>query len=352
MTSPLPVLVTAMGGGGHGEQILKALKLAESDRYRLIGADANPKCPQFQDVDSHGVLPLASDPDYMHALFALCDLHGIKALFHGCEPELKLFSKHRAEIERRGIFLPINPDSVIDIGMDKEKTFAFLAEHGFDVPRYLRVTNRDELRQVDWFPLVAKPSVGGGGSSDVFIVQSQKELLALADYLGLERISGSFVLQEYVGTPEQEFTVGVLHDMDGAYINSIAVRRMLLGQLNIRSRVANRTGREEMGKQLVISSGVSQGEVGRFPEVTEPCRKIAELLGVQGAINVQCRLVNGKIMVFEINPRFSGTTSLRAMVGYNEPDLLIRRHLMGENLETDFAYEEATILRSLTETKV
>ena len=34
--------------------------------------------------------------------------------------------------------------------------------------------------------------------------------------------------------------------------------------------------------------------------------------------------------MFEINPRFSGTTSLRAMVGYNEPDVLIRHHVLGE----------------------
>ena len=288
----------------------------------------------------------------MDALFELCDMYEVKALFHGCEPELKLFRKHRKEIERRGIFLPINPDSVIDICMDKERTFAFLAENGIDVPRYKRVKTRDELCDVDWFPLVLKPSIGGGGSSDVFIVQSQKELLALADYLGFEHIADSFVLQEYVGTPEQEYTVGVLHDMEGSYINSIAVRRMLSGQLNIRSRVVNRTGRDEFGKYLVISSGVSQGEVGRFPTVTNQCSKIAELLGVHGAINIQCRLVNGKIMVFEINPRFSGTTSLRAMVGYNEPDLLLRKHVIGETLEVGFAYEDATILRSLIESKV
>ncbi len=83
-----------------------------------------------------------------------------------------------------------------------------------------------------------------------------------------------------------------------------------------------------------------------------PSQRIAAALGVQSAVNIQCRLVNGEIYVFEINPRFSGTTSLRAMIGYNEPDVLIRHHVLGEDIEPDFAYAEGTILRGLCETYV
>ena len=65
------VLVTAMGGGGHGEQILKALLLAKKGRYKIIGADANPDCPQFSLVDESVVLPFANSPNYMERLFEL-----------------------------------------------------------------------------------------------------------------------------------------------------------------------------------------------------------------------------------------------------------------------------------------
>jgi carbamoyl-phosphate synthase large subunit len=53
--------------------------------------------------------------------------------------------------------------------------------------------------------------------------------------------------------------------------------------------------------------------------------------------------------VFEINPRFSGTTSLRAMVGFNEPDLLIRRHVLQEKIEPHFKYGSGIIVRGLSE---
>lgn len=344
------VLVTAIGGGGHGDQILKALRLASPGGYLIFGADANPHCPQAALVEQFVTLPLARDPNYLTVLLQICKELGVDALFHGCEPELLLFAANRKLIEDAGIFLPINDTALIQLCMDKAKTNARLAELGFPAPRYVNATSENEFEDIDWFPVVVKPAVGGGGSANVYIAQDMKELKALAVYLGLGDITSGFMIQEYVGTPDQEFTVGVLHDLDGRYVNSIAVKRHLNSGLSVRTSVVNRTGRKELGPRLVISSGVSQGDIGRYAEVTTQCREIADRLGSRGPLNLQCRFVNGKVRVFEINPRFSGTTSLRAMTGLNEPDLLVRRHLLGQDIGQDAPYQEATILRSLAET--
>lgn len=344
------VLVTAIGGGGHGDQILKALRLAPPGRYQIFGADANPHCPQASLVDQFVTLPLARDSDYMIVLLRTCKELGVQALFHGCEPELLLFATNRLVIEDAGIFLPINDTALIQLCMDKAKTNARLAELGFPAPRYVTVTSESEFDGVDWFPVVVKPAVGGGGSANVYIAQDLKELKALAAFLDLGGITSGFMIQEYVGTPDQEFTVGVLHDLEGRYVNSIAVNRHLNSGLSVRTSVANRTRRKELGPRLVISSGVSQGDIGRFDKVTTQCREIADRLGSRGPLNLQCRFVDGTVRVFEINPRFSGTTSMRAMVGLNEPDLLVRRHLMNQDIGQNAPYQEATILRSLAET--
>ena len=103
---------------------------------------------------------------------------------------------------------------------------------------------------------------------------------------------------------------------------------------------------------MALSNGISQGEIGRFPAVTAECERIALALGSRGSINLQCRLVGDKVFVFEINPRFSGPTSLRAMVGYNEPDVLIRKHLLSESIQPRFEYGSGVILRGLTESLV
>lgn len=346
------VLITAIGGGGYGGQILKALRQAPTQRYLLVGADASESCPQFEEVDHAARLPLARDQGYLDALFTLCEQFQIRAVFPGCEPELKVMAAARQEFDARGILLMAAEQAFIELCLDKEQANQRLTELGYAPPRYLKVSDRETLAQVDWFPVVVKPSIGAGGSANCFIAQNRQELMALCDYLGLENIAGSFIVQEYVGTPEEEYTVGVLHDLAGDYINSIAVRRVMSGQLNIRSSVPNRTGEQRLGPRLVISSGVSQGHVGRFESVTRQCRDIALALGARGAVNVQCRLVDGVVRVFEINPRFSGTTSIRAMVGYNEPDVLLRRHLMNEAVEVDFPYEEGLVLRELKELRI
>lgn len=349
MSKRIPILITAVGGGGHGEQILKALRAAKNDNYYIVGADANEHCPQFALVDESLTLPLASSEDYMDRLYETCEKYKIQALFHGCEPELKLFSKHADSIRAKGIFLPINPPEVIDLCMDKEKTNEKLEELGLMPPQYASIKTKAELEDIDWYPVVVKPSIGGGGSANVYIAQNKPELISLLDYLGIEQVSGTYVIQEYVGTPEDEYTVGVLFDMDGNYLNSIAVHRYMSGQLNIRTRVPNRTGRAELGPTLLISSGISHGYVGKFEEVTSQCVEIAKQIGVRGAANIQCRFVDGQVKVFEINPRFSGTTSIRALMGYNEPDVLLRKHLCGETIQQDFTFDEGIVLRGLTE---
>ncbi len=347
---PLPVMVTAIGGGGHGEQILKALRLAGADRYWIVGGDASANCPQFDLVHQPVVLPRASHPEYMDALLAVCRRFEVRALFHGCEPELMMFSRHREKIAAAGIFLPINPPDVIDTCMDKFKTVSFLSDHGFQPPWSAVFSAKEAISGVPGYPIVVKPLRGGGGSRDCFIAQNDRQLEILAEYLDV--VNEPFLLQEYVGTPQDEYTVGVLHDMDGNFINSIAVRRLVAGALNMRLSIRNKTNRKDLGDYLVVSSGVSHGRIDDYPEVRTQCEQIAAAIGARGAVNIQCRFVDGKVKVFEINPRFSGTTSLRAMVGYNEPDVLVRRHVHNESIETRFGYRSGLILRSLRETFV
>jgi carbamoyl-phosphate synthase large subunit len=340
------VMVTGVGGGGHGEQILKALRMAETPYY-IVGGDMNEFSMGLAHVDQPCLLPPAGAADYVDAVLDVCRRHEVRALFHGSEPELKVMSANRERIRQAGIFLPINPARVIDLCMDKYATFQWLEQHGFGVPRTVHVRTREDLAAIEFCPAVLKPMVGGGGSANLFLAQNFDELRFLGTYL-LENI-GSYVVQEYVGTVDSEFTVGVLTDMEGNLVNSIAVRRMIMSGLSNRVRVANRTGNPKFGKQLAISSGVSQGDVGPFPEVTRDCERMAVELGATGAVNIQCRYAEGRVRVFEINPRFSGTTSLRAMVGYNEPDWLIRKHVLGQNPQARFAYRTGRVVRGLSE---
>jgi carbamoyl-phosphate synthase large subunit len=340
------VLVTGIGGGGHGEQILKALQMSSLD-LKIFGADMTEISRGLHRVENKIILPPAKDSRYIEVLLEECKKHDIKVLFHGSEPELIRMSDNRDAIREAGILLPINSKEVLDICMDKNKTMKFLKEKGIPFPKYFKINHIKDIEHINIFPVVLKPSKGGGGSSNTLIVQNKEELLFYSTFL-LSQYD-EFIAQEYIGTPDSEFTVGVLSDMDGKIINSIAVHRMIEGSLGCRSKVPNFSGRKELGEQLVISSGISQGHIGKYKEVTEQCEKISLALESKGPLNIQCRFVDNKVFVFEINPRYSGTTSFRAMVGLNEPEIMIKYHYLNEAIERFFSYEEGYILRGLDE---
>jgi len=345
----LNVLVTGVGGAGLGEQIIKALRLADT-HYFIVGCDMSAQSMGLAEVDAAYILPPARSEHYIEALLTVCKHHKVAAVFPGSEPELRVMSDSRAVIEAHGIFVPINPNEVIALCTDKVKTCDVLSSLGFCVPIYRSIKALSDLEAFPVLPAVLKPSVGGGGSANLFLAQTRRELMLFGEYL--LSLYPEFIVQEYIGTPDMEFTVGVLLDMDGALLNSIALKRHIMSGLSNRIKVSNRTGRTDLGPLLALSSGVSQGEIGSFPQVTKQCEDIAIALGCRSAVNIQCRLVGEKAFVFEINPRYSGTTSLRAMVGYNEPDVLIRKHLLGETITQHFPYRHGMILRGLRESFV
>ncbi len=169
-----PVLVTGIGGGGHGEQILKALKLA--DRYFIVGADAIGECANRHEVAHFSLLPRAHDPRYLGELVALAERFSCRAIFHGSEAEMMVLSHERERLAERGFYVPVNPPSVMRICQDKSATMAFLAAQGARVPAFREVRSLADCSDFRDFPAVIKPSRGGGGSANVFIVQNSEEL--------------------------------------------------------------------------------------------------------------------------------------------------------------------------------
>jgi len=340
------VLVTGIGGGGHGEQIIKALRLGTLD-YDITGTDMSEACANRPHVNRFSRLPAARANGYLAALTDLARTNQCRAIFHGSEPEMMVLSHAKDALEGKGFYVPVNPPHVLYICQDKMRTVRHLAAKGYAVPESHEITAVEDLNAVRMLPTVLKPSVGGGGSANVFIAQTQSELKLFGRYL--LQVYKRFIAQEYVGTSEQEYTVGVLFGSDGELINSIAIKRVINNALTIRTCMPNRTGRAELGKELVISTGISQGDIADWAEVRRQCEAIAASLEPRAPVNVQCRLVDGIVVPFEINPRFSGTTSLRALAGYNEPEILIRRDVFGEDIQRRFPYRKISVLRRLDE---
>jgi carbamoyl-phosphate synthase large subunit len=59
---------------------------------------------------------------------------------------------------------------------------------------------------------------------------------------------------------------------------------------------------------------------------------------------VQAKLEADSPVVFEINPRFSATCPMRAVAGVNEPDIVFRNSVLGEEFKVD-SYKRLVCMR-------
>lgn len=324
MTEPIPVLVTAVAGGSIGEQICKALRLGRN-AYALTATNTSMHLTSVVQPDHSAVLPSAISETYIPEILTLVKQRGIEFIIPGSEPELIVLSSNREAFSGSGARLLINSESVVSSCLDKLSTNRMLKEKGFAVPDTFSVKQPADLtKQEARFPCVVK-SARGSGSAAAFLAQTSGELQFFVQYL-ME--SGAVpVVQEYIGDANNEFTVGVLHDPDGKLMGSVVIHRQILSGLSNRLRVPNRTSNSGAGEILALSSGITQGKIVDFPALRKQAESIAAAIGSTGPLNIQGRWDGKQFQPFEINPRFSGTTSVRAMIGFNEPEILINWHL-------------------------
>lgn len=149
----------------------------------------------------------------------------------------------------------------------------------------------EQLKKFNKYPYIAKP-VDGARSMGLEIINDENALLHLTTY------PNNLVVQEMIGDEEGEFTTGCTV-LNGKCVAVVSLVRELRDGNTWR---AYRTGDSPYDKIIA---------------------QIAEKLGCEGPVNFQYRIRNGEPVIFEINCRFSGTTPLRLIYGFNEVEAVV-----------------------------
>jgi carbamoyl-phosphate synthase large subunit len=309
--------VLVLGVGGNVSQgILKALALSKLS-CRIIGACISPLSLGLYTVDKGYISPPANDPSFLDWLINLCKQEGIQVILSGVEPILSVLSQHAEEIQRHsGAISIVSKPDLLSIASDKVATSQWLENQGLNYPCYAQSEDSEALEKLVescGYPLIAKPRSGRGSLG----------LIELNDKSDLEYISSKpgFIVQEYLGNSDSEYTIGCFCDKYGHVKGSIAMRRELLQGTTYRA------------------------EVGEFPEVRAEAIRIVEAIKPMGPCNVQLRVSNGRPVCFEINMRFSGTTPMRARLGFNDVEATLRHYVLGEDIEDLPLITQGIILR-------
>jgi carbamoyl-phosphate synthase large subunit len=298
-TPRLAALVLGLGGN-VSQGILKALRLSALP-VRIVGACISASSPGLYAADTALLSPSASDAGFVDWVQDVCIREGIQVVFSGAEPVINALAVARDALEEgTGARIVVSSPEILAIGDDKLLTSEWLRHRGLNYPRCVLGSDADGIEMLlatRGFPLIAKPRHGKGGRGVVVV--------STPDELGIVPHSSDYVLQEYLGRPEDEFTVGCWSDRDGLVRGSIVMRRELTN-----------------GTSTAIV-------VEESPVIRDEAEKIAAALKPMGPCNVQLRMHEGRAVCFEINVRYSGTTPIRAKLGFNDVEASLRHYVLG-----------------------
>ncbi len=324
------VLVTA-AGSVVGEGIMKCLRLASSRsdgpvKYHIIAADASPLAAGLYRGDKGVLVPRSSAPDYVECLIRAARREGAAAVFVGSDEELGPVTESRRQIEEEtGAAVIVNPPEVLSAARDKWETFVALSRLWLPYAKSALPDGMDSFMREHAFPLVVKPREGHGSVGFHVVRDREGAREAIST---IQRMGWRPLLQEFLGDDDQEYTTGVVVDARGGdVVSSIAMRRTLRGGQTYKAFVDD------------------------FKDVRRAAEEIAIKLGCRGPLNVQARMVGGQLKVFEVNPRISASCPMRAVAGVNEPDILYRNAVLGEEIRIT-SYERLACFRYWNEVYV
>lgn len=197
------------------------------------------------------------------------------------EAELICLSKNYKELE--GCPILINKPKIINLFVDKQKTFDFLKAKKLNRPSFS--VKLDVIKKYSkHFFLKTKT---GSGNKNYKLINSEKKFMNL-------NISkkNKWIAQEFLGADTDEFTCGLIKL--GNYKNSIILKRNLNNGLTY------------------------YAEEFRNKKLEKILYEIADLIDLKGCINIQLKLKNKKFIIFEINPRLSSTVMMRHKIGFTD----------------------------------
>jgi carbamoyl-phosphate synthase large subunit len=310
------ILVTGVGSL-LGQGILKSIQNSTLN-CNVTGTDYFSSAVGLYWVDKGYILPDILKPEisesqWIDALVNVIDQEEIDLVLPGLDFEIPILTKNKSNIEKQTkTIVLVSSEEVVKIGDDKWETVNYLKNNGFSYPNSSLPDTVENFIQSNSFPLIVKPRFGHT-SENVFLVNNSKELNAAI------KTCDKPIIQEYLGDPEQEYTCSATF-IDNEILTLISLRRTLK------------------------NGNTQQAFCERTDEIDKYIKKLTLSIKPYGPINFQLRLTKRGPVVFEINPRFSGTTPIRDLFNVNEVDAVIRK-LTGSKLDSTYKEKEGVVIR-------
>lgn len=328
MKRKLNILVTG-AGNGVGQSIIKSLKISKF-KLNIIAADINVFSSGLYVCNKSIVIPKVEEKNSKNKFIKILLNNNIDILFVGSEFEINFFSINKNYFEKKTkTIICISDNKIIKIGNDKFETIKFLKKNNISYPLTFipSVNNLSKLTKLINFPLILKDRFGTS-SKNVFVIKDIVELKKKM-YFIKKPIIQELLGKSVPGIFDEEYTCSFFSSFDKK------IHGPFLSQRTVK-----------YGTSWVLKS-IDNKQLRRL------MLEIAKKIDFVGSINIQLKKHKKKFIPFEINPRFSGTTCIRAALGFNEPEMYIesffyKKNIIKKNIKKEFVmrYFEEVFIRT------
>lgn len=322
--TPYNIAVTSVGGGA-GQSVLRALRLS-SLPLRTIGFDVNEWSAGLYTCDRGYIIPHSSHEDYADCLVKVLELEKIRVLIPGSDPEVMVIAKAREEFLNSGIFPITGSSEAVALCRDKLAGYKFFSDHDIPFARTAPASEASALADIAGFPIIVKP-ISGSASRGITIAFNKKQLEQQLE--GGTKIVQEYLIPENWRKKQHELTLQDVYEGSVLrQIDEISIQMLFDHEGNFLGKFTSCN---------VLRDGVPmQIDPMAVPQAEEIAFKMASLLVAKGYIgpcNLQCKVTERGPIFFEINARFTGITAVRAAMGFNEVEAVLRRVLLNEPVD-------------------
>lgn len=297
---------------GRRNYLINYFKEALNGNGNVIAVDEQEIAPAMVDADISIIVPSIYADNYIKELLKVVKDNYVTAIISLNDLELPILAKSKELFEENGAKVIISNSNVISIGFDKWKTFNFIKDLGLNTPKtYIKL--EDAINDIDngnlKFPLVLKPR-WGSGSIGIDFPESKEELRlsyelqkiklkkTILNTSSQEDIEHAILIQEKLNG--KEYGMDIVNDFEGNFYGAFA-----------KEKLAMRCGETDKAKSIIDL---------RFEKLA---KKVSQNLKHIGNIDSDVFVVNDKLYLLEINPRFGGGYPFTHEAGANIAALYI-----------------------------